>query len=673
MKISCVYTLMVVVGFIAAPLSARAETGAAIPAASFAKHSPFGIPSMSPNGEYLAVSVHVTTDATDTGKYEVGVFHLPDMKPVSRMDMAAQTVPAQIAWISDTRLIVIPANQLGWLDAPQPTGEFFTVNYDGSDQRSMDKLLRTVHANGLQVGPGIFSGLPPKPNGHFYWTMYSNSSDKFSEGRSQIYDVDGESGDAVSIGDINQFGMQFFAHDDIARIAYGMDDQNKPLLFARDDKDRPWHKVTVSAHSIIPLQISDDGTQVYWKYSADGGPYALAVSNLDLTGLKILASDNFGSVSEVLWTPYPHKPFAAIVNTGHPRTIYVDDSNSATIHKALSQQFPDLLIRFAATNEDGSRILVYGASDRDPGTYSLFTLNPVTYTPLFRKATWINPAEMSPREPIRFTSSDGQPLDGYLTMPPRGSKLPLVLLPHGGPIGVRDNWDYDAMAQFLASRGYAVLQVNYRGSNGRGPDFESAGYKQFGSGIQQDLLDGVRWAIAQGYADKDRVCVFGMSFGGYSALMAPIRSPGTFKCAIDFAGISDYAIELNKSDTQETVFGRNYLYNAVGRDDASIKAVSPIDHIDQFNVPVLIVHGEKDPRVPIKNATELRDALDKAGKPYEWLVKPKELHGFYSEANNTQFLEHMQAFLAKYIGPDGATTASNASNQSSSAATYLRQ
>jgi dipeptidyl aminopeptidase/acylaminoacyl peptidase len=160
----------------------------------------------------------------------------------------------------------------------------------------------------------------------------------------------------------------------------------------------------------------------------------------------------------------------------------------------------------------------------------------------------------------------------------------------------------------------------------------------------------VRWAVAQGYADKDRVCVFGGSFGGYSALMAPIRAPGMFKCAVDFAGISDYAIEFDKSDTQRTERGRNYFDQAVGTGDATVKAVSPIYHLDQFTVPVLIVHGEKDPRVPLKNATELRDALDKQGKPYEWLVKPKELHGFYSEADNTEFLERLQAFLGKYIG-----------------------
>jgi dipeptidyl aminopeptidase/acylaminoacyl peptidase len=208
-----------------------------------------------------------------------------------------------------------------------------------------------------------------------------------------------------------------------------------------------------------------------------------------------------------------------------------------------------------------------------------------------------------------------------------------------------------------------VLQVNYRGSSGRGYTFMKAGYKQFGTGIQQDLIDGVKWAIAQGYADKNHVCVFGASFGGYSALMAPIRAPEMFKCAVDFAGISDYRI-LRDDEELEYADNLNHFVFAqqIGEDDATLKAISPLYHLDAFNVPVLIVHGEKDPRVPVKNAEVLRDALQKSGKPYEWLVKPKELHGFYSEDNNTELLEHLQAFLDKYIGPDASATAGNSTN-----------
>jgi dipeptidyl aminopeptidase/acylaminoacyl peptidase len=618
----------------------------AIPASDFARPQQLSLPTLSPDGEYVAASVRDKVDADDDNRYAIGVFHVPDMKAVSRMDMPEHYVPSMIRWVSNTRLIVLPSKQIGSLEVPVEGGNLIAVNFDGSHPKKM--FIREQSGTKGELG-----GLPAKRNGHFYWVDYRDSSDQIKEGTSTLYDVDAESDTTkiVKIAKINMFGMRFLLYDGVALIAYGQDDQHRQVIMSSKGKDLPWQTVPIDTY-LTPLRISDDGMLVYWRISAHGGPYTFAISKLDLSDMKVIAADDFGDIDgeDVEWTPYPRKPFAATLRTGLPKTIYLDDDNSATIHKALSEQFPHYAIRFAGSSEDGSRVLVFAYSDKDPGFYALFTLSPVSLNVLFRVMPWIHPEQMAARQPIRFKARDGLVLDGYLTMPAQGKNLPLVLLPHGGPFDERDDWSFDPWAQFLASRGYAVLQVNYRGSGGRGPDFKFAGYKQISTGIQQDLLDSVHWAIDNGYANKDRVCVFGASFGGYSALMAPIRAPGMFKCSIDFAGVSDYAIEFDKSDTQESAYGRNYFEQAIGTDPANVKAISPINQLDQFNVPVLIVHGEKDPRVPLKNATELRSALDKAGKPYEWLVKPKELHGFYSEANNTEFLEHMQAFLAKYIG-----------------------
>jgi dipeptidyl aminopeptidase/acylaminoacyl peptidase len=633
-----------------------------IPASDFARPQQLSLPTLSPDGEYLATSVRDKVDADNDNRYAIGVFHVPDMKPVGRMDMPEHYVPSMIRWVSNTRLIVLPSKQVGSLEKPVAGGNLIAVNFDGSHPKKM--FIREESGT-----VGTFAGLPEKRNGHFYWVNYRDSSDLIKEGTSTLYDVDAESDftKIVTIAKINMFGMHFLLHDGVALIAYGEDDQNKRVIMSTTGKDLPWQKIPADAY-LTPLHISDDGAHVYWQMSAKGGPYTLAVSKPDLSDMKVMAADDFGDIDgkDVEWTPYPQKPFAATPQTGLPKTIYLDDSNSATIHKALSEQFPHYAIRFAGTSEDGTRVLVFAYSDKDPGFYALFTLSPVSLKILFKVAPWIHPEQMAARQPIRFKTRDGRLLDGYLTMPAQGKNLPLVLLPHGGPFNERDDWGYDPWPQFLASRGYAVLQVNYRGSSGRGPNFRFSGYRQVSTGIQQDLLDGVHWAIDSGYANKDRVCVFGASFGGYSALMAPIRAPGMFKCSIDFAGISDYAIEFDKSDTEESAYGRNYFEKAIGTDPANVKAISPIDQLDQFNVPVLIVHGEKDPRVPLKNATELRSALDKAGKPYEWLVKPKELHGFYSEANNTEFLEYMQAFLAKYIGDDSVKSDTAAMHPSDS-------
>jgi dipeptidyl aminopeptidase/acylaminoacyl peptidase len=249
-------------------------------------------------------------------------------------------------------------------------------------------------------------------------------------------------------------------------------------------------------------------------------------------------------------------------------------------------------------------------------------------------------------------------LEAILTIPKGAdlAKLPMVLMPHGGPIDVQDDWFYDGDAQFLANRGYLVLQVNYRGSSGRGVNFRDAGYHQWGTGIQQDLIDAVKWAIAQNYADPQRVCIYGASFGGYSALMAPIRAPGMFKCAVGYAGIYDMGMRYKKGDTQESKAGRNALRIQMGDNPAELAANSPVSLASKIDVPVFLIHGEDDQRAPFAHAKAMRAALDAAHKPYEWLSKPGEGHGFYDEKNNVELYTKLQAFLEKNIGP-GVTTA----------------
>lgn len=659
---SCLRGFFIACVFFLASFQAFGGDSLVIPASDFARPPQITLPSLSPDGQYIAASVRDKVDADDGSKYMVGVFHVPDMKPVGRLMLQPSTVPLQIVWTNNKRLIILTAREVGWLEGPAEIADLISVDADGSHQHSMFGW-GTRNGRGLPFGRGSFSGLPPAPNGHFYWTSNTHNGNDSADGAatvlrvhepsdmiSDVYDVDSETGDAKLIGTISKPNMQFVIHDGVARIAYGVDDHDRRMVFIRDSADQPWRQINGTAAR--PLKISEDGTHAYWLYATNGAPDALAYANLDLSNLKILASDDFGSIDagDIGWTPYPQKPFAATIKTGRPKTIYVDDDNWATIHKALSEQYPDYAITFAGISQDGNRVLVHAYSDKDPGFYALFTLAPVSLTPLFRVLPWIDPQKMATRQPIRFKTRDGLDLDGYLTMPANGKNLPLVLLPHGGPIGIRDGWGYDMWSQFLANLGYAVLQVNYRGSGGRGNGFELAGYHQFGTGMQQDLIDAVHWAVDQSYADKNRVCVFGASFGGYSALMLPIRSPGTFKCAIDFAGVSDFTIIRDDPEQQHSDYAHNVFSQQIGLDDPTIKAISPLYHLDDFNVPVLIVHGEKDPRVPIKNAEVLRDALKKSGKPYEWLIKPKELHGFYSEADNTDFLQHMQAFLAKYLG-----------------------
>ncbi|HET7561471.1 MAG TPA: prolyl oligopeptidase family serine peptidase, partial [Rhodanobacteraceae bacterium] len=623
-------------------LGAAAANAAEIPIKDFVQHPTLRNPVLSPDGKYIAVVISQNSDSTDAN-YELAVLHLPDLKPVSRLAMAPRYVPIDVNWVSDTRLIMGLARETGTLVLPSGTGDIIGVDYDGSHKKTLYSLRHRGGAfagvNSLAIPqgyPGI-ADLPRKPNGHFYLSldrMRGVTGDSWNGGSTSLYNVDATTGAASKVGEIDHGGMEILQFDNVARIAVGANNNLDTVGFYSKDGEH-WTQMPASTigKNFAPLAISRDGKLLYALSSLDGGPNALISCNLDGSDREVLASDSFSSVTGVMWNPVSGVPIAALFAAGgRPVVKYLNNDPYVQIMRALAKGQPNALVAMAGASTDGNMLLLSVNSDRNPGDYALFDKTTMSARPLYAVLPWIKPDQMPHRMPIRFKNRDGIELAGFLTLPLGQDKnLPLVLLPHGGPIYVSDKWlysedPYAPWAALLANRGYASLQINYRGSDQRGWNFERSGYKQFATGIQNDLVDGVKWAIAQGYVDPNRICVFGASFGGYSSLMQPIVAPNLYKCAIDYAGVYDWRIGMDKSDTRRSAGGRNYFTDAIGtRDDAY--AMSPVSMMGKFNVPVLIAHGKDDPRVPFQNATDLRSYLNKANKPYEWLAEPKELHG----------------------------------------------
>ncbi len=641
----------------------------AVPDIDFAKHPPLGAPAISPDGKYIALSVHNTANGEDT--HQLAVLHLPDLKYVSRLDMVAKFLPIDITWVDNHRLVLATGKETGFAEAPRATGDILAVDIDGKHKRllysdtSRGSGLGSTHLLQLPVGFGSISGRPDRANGHFYLTVYpapESGGQDAQANKTLIFDVDSMSGNATEIGSINADGYAFVVHDGIARYAYGEDNDLKEHTFYRAGVDQDWKELptsTVGKH-FEPQAISPDGKHLYSLGNPTGGPDEFAVSNLDGSDRKVLASNPRVSIARVFWTPAPHTPFAAVASDGKPVFTYFEDNQYAAALKSLNAKFSDHTVTFSDMSQDGSQIIVGAASDRDPGTYALFDSKTNNLRPLYQVMPWMKSDQLAERKPFWFKASSGTGLGGYITLPPHRveKNLPTVFIAHGGPMGPQDAWavglTWEAMeAQWLATRGYAVVQVNYRGSGGRGKNFEDSGKLQMGTGMMQDMLDGLKWAEDQGYVDKNRVCIYGASYGGYTAYFQPVYAPqGTFKCSVAIAGVSDIRVQANRSDTRKSRSGRNFLREAWGMDDPKyIEANSAIDHVDKFNVPVLIVHGEDDPRVPIQNAKEMRDALQKAGKPFEYMARPKEGHGFFKEQNNVDRYTMTEAFLLKYLGP----------------------
>lgn len=620
-----------------------------IPVVDFARHSDVMAPRLSPDGTYLAVRVDDRADEM----HSLVTYRLADMSVASVLRMPKYQMPLNLSWVSPTRLVVEMGRSYGSLEAPMGTGEIIATDVDGKHQDYLygyQRIGSKALTRAEDKGYGSIDGLPDKANGHFYMGVSPWDNDKVS----LLYDVDAVRNTRHLIADMRVYGMNFLMDPDgKAAFAYGNNDEFEFVAYRRGGNR--WAPIDLSGVGELfePIAYAPDRHTIYAVWSKDGGPNALISRDQDGGPLKVLAADGFASVSDLQWTPYPSQPFAAVPAAGIPRAIFINaELPAARLYRSLEKSFPGEFVDFINFSEDGGKLLFEVSSDRDPGTYYLLDTKTRKANRLFAIKPWIKPERMAERRPFRFKASDGMELEGILTLPPKRGEtgLPMVLVPHGGPHGPSDDWFYDSDAQFLASRGYLVLQVNYRGSGGRGANFIRAGYLKWGTRIQQDLIDGVKWAMDHHYADPSRICVYGGSFGGYSAMMTVIRAPGLFKCAIGYAGIYDLAMMYKKGDIREDKSGRSYLTSVIGRDDTDLDANSPDKLADKIDVPVLLVHGKADQRAPYAQAEAMRDALKKAHKPYEWMAVPDEGHGFFKEENRVAFLTKMQEFLEKNIG-----------------------
>ncbi|HVH34611.1 MAG TPA: S9 family peptidase, partial [Tahibacter sp.] len=320
---------------------------------------------------------------------------------------------------------------------------------------------------------------------------------------------------------------------------------------------------------------------------------------------------------------------------------------------ALMQQFPGETVSVTSASHDGKRAIVSVDSDVNPGEFYLFDRNTKKLSPVLRRADKINPDQMASMEPVKLKARDGLDLNGYLTRPlgqEQGKNLPLVVYIHGGPFDVRDYWGYDPDAQVLASRGYAVLQVNFRGSGGYGPGFEVAGYRQWGGKMQDDVTDATKWAIEQGIADPKRICIYGASYGGYAALMGAVREPDLYRCAIGSVGVYDLRLLYTRGNAQNSKFGTNYLKKTLGDDPAALVAGSPITQLDKIKAKLMLIVGGQDKIVPPVHGESVHNALEQRGVKHEWLYQRTEAHGFYDEKNVEDMYVRMLAFLDANIG-----------------------
>lgn len=634
------------------PLHAAA---APIPVDAFVEEEQFSNPQLSPDGKHIAINVRMKRG--DRHIPTMTVYALPGLQVVSMIALPGFEIPLGFQWVNNRRLIVRKGLEIGLREQPIATGEVVAVDLDGTNQEYLYgykafKQSRRGDRYGDDYGWGVVEHMPQSRDGRIFLGTHL-----WDGKNSLLYEVNATTANRKLLADIPMKDMDFvFQNDAKPRFASGEDDDNEPVLYRHDDASGDWRIVDRKrlGSTFHPFAFTPDNSAFYASYSENGGPNVVLREEMQ-TGARItLAQDPIGSVGSMMYTARPRVPFAVLSSVGIPTTRYLDEKlPDAILHKTLSGLFPDAFVTFINFSDDGQKLIFGVASDRDPGSYYLYDKATAKADLLFSNMQAIEPEQMAPRLPVTFAARDGLTITGFLTLPanPSQQKLPLVLLPHGGPFGVDDDWFFDVDSQFLASRGYAVLQVNFRGSGGRGIGFKEAGYREWGGKIMNDLVDGVKWANARADIDAARVCVFGASFGGYAALMLPVREPAMFKCSVGYAGLYDLASKYGDEGVKGEKQTTNFFIKTMGNDPAMLAANSPVRLAEQIKLPVLLVHGNKDKRTNLDQAELMRDALTKAGRPPEWMLVKNEGHGFYDSEHRKLFYQKLEQFLGKHIGP----------------------
>jgi dipeptidyl aminopeptidase/acylaminoacyl peptidase len=631
-----------------------------LPVEAFTKYDVFSDIKLSPSGKYAAYL------GGKNGRSLLMTITIEDIKPVNSIRCRDGFEFEDFYWISDQRIIYeIAEKQISGVLSG--TGELYAVNVDGGSHeiifgyRAGEKQLGTritqrkdTYSSADLINPLLndekhllIREMPYRQLGNY---LYYNP-----DAKPIITMLDSFTGNKKSLG-VAPYSSAVVMTDqqDRVRFAIGLNSNLQYSVSWKPDPNDQWVDFDLPGFlndSIIPIIMTEDAQSIFFLGIAADMNYS-ELFCLDLKAKEIKKvfglddNDIYSIIYDLTW-----KHIIGVLSyIDKPVAHWLDKKDlAARIRSSLEKTFKGQTVQVVTASRDGSLAVVFVNSDINPGDYYLFDTRAMKASYLQPARDWINPDQMRPKEPFTFKARDGLTLHGYITRPAGSGPYPMVVIPHGGPHGVRDYWEFDSEAQLFANRGYAVLQVNYRGSGGLGDEFESKGYKEWGGKIQDDITDATRWTIDQKIADPDRICIYGSSFGAYSAFEGVIREPALYKCAIGYAGIYDLELMGEKGDIQRSKLGKSYLQMVHGSDKNILREWSPVYNTDKIQVPVFLIHGKEDWRADFEQATKMKSALEKNNKIFEWMALGKEGHSVHDEETRKEVYERILAFIDKYL------------------------
>ena len=439
------------------------------------------------------------------------------------------------------------------------------------------------------------------------------------------------------------------------RSALAMAPDGSLHLQVRQNEESEWTEIVTwgpeDNQTSGPVGFTLDGQSIYLQDSRDYNAGRLVKMDIATGAITVIAEDPEYDVASTMIHPDTREIQAVAFDRDRLEWSVLDDSIKADFEYIRSLHRGDFSIN-SRDDADATWIVAFTV-DNGPVPFYAYDCKTRTATFLFDNQPALNEYTLATMEPISFTSRDGLTIHGYLTLPPGEERrnLPMVLNVHGGP-WARDDWGYRPDVQWFANRGYACLQVNYRGSTGYGKAFMNAGNKEWGGRMHDDLVDAVNWAVERGIADPKKVSIFGGSYGGYAALVGATFTPDVFCCAVDIVGPSNI-ITLIQTIPPYWAPLVSIFHQRVGdpsTEEEFLKSRSPLFKVDQIKIPMLIGQGANDPRVKQAESEQIVEAMKSKGIPYEYMLFPDEGHGFAKPENRLKFYAAAEKFLAKYMG-----------------------
>jgi|TARA_Y100000310_G_C20687013_1_gene819687 dipeptidyl aminopeptidase/acylaminoacyl peptidase len=587
---------------------------------------------ISPTGEYVAISKIQGDEAW------FSIVDLEKRETTYNSNMGKRIQVAQMLWVSDDHMIHSPARKM-WSDVKGRTGEL--MSFDARKNR-----IKRLHAKDCpRCGGVLIHTLPDDPK----HVIVAGSFDQYSE--AHLVNIKTGLFRRIARG-AAPYGSFVANRDGKVVFSTGTNVRNEREIYIKGKYE--WE--LIESHGIrdegwFPFAEGPKANTFFTWDTRNGGTRGLGVYDTKTKEHKSLY--RFGEIDlSGVFRDYNYQIFAVRTDLHYPAIHYLNKSHPlAKIQSGLQKQFPNDTITFTSTTRDYTKVIALVHSDRNPGQFLLVDLNAKKVELLFQRKPQLKGADLAPMSPVEVKVRDGSTVYGYVTSAPDTPKPgPMVVLIHGGPHGARDLWGYNREVQLIAGLGVHVLQVNFRGSGGYGLNYEQKGYGEWGRLMQDDVTDATRWAIESKIADPRRICIYGASYGAYSALMGAAREPDLYTCAVGFAGVYDMTLMASVGDIPDRKAGIAFVREVLGTDEETLKSISPVYLADKIKADVMLVHGSQDRRAPIRHAKLMRSALEDAGKKVTWLSDSLQGHGFLGLKAQVNLYQEVAEFMGPHLG-----------------------